>query len=154
MSRILRITLMWLLALAVPAQGFAAASMLGCGPGQHGAADTRSHAGPMLGAPMDEHAAGMTRHSYVGGFDADKDHDHDASGSSVHGDLLKAHAGGKFTKGSCSVCASCCMACALPTEMVSFEATPLVDFFLPLAPRSVAPFLTDGPERPPRSVLA
>jgi hypothetical protein len=36
MRWVLQIAVMWLLALAVPVQGFAAASMPGCGPSHHG----------------------------------------------------------------------------------------------------------------------
>ena len=122
MSRILRITLMWLLALAVPVQGFAAASMIGCGTGHHGVT-------------------------------AQADHRHHASGAG-HSDVHKSHAGAKFSKASCSACASCCTSAAPPSTPVIFEATDAPDAFLALAPQPVASFVSGGPERPPRSVLA
>ncbi|WP_124543204.1 hypothetical protein [Piscinibacter terrae] len=71
-----------------------------------------------------------------------------------HGHLKAQGASGKVTKGSCSACASCCMAAALPTAIVSFEATPVADFFTTFDRRSVVVFVTEGPERPPRSILA
>jgi len=128
MWRNLRIMLMWLLALAIPCQGFAAASMLNCGPGHHRAPSAHSH---------DGHA-----HQHAGG-PAASDHQV-AKGSTIH----------KAMKGSCSACSSCCTSVAIPSAAVTFEATPVNDFFDPLTPRSVASFVADGPERPPRYSLA
>lgn len=58
MSRALRITLMWLLTLAVPVHGFAAASVLGCVGSHHHAtasASTHSHAHGDAGSNTDAH---------------------------------------------------------------------------------------------------
>ena len=76
MLRALRIMSIWLLALAIPVQGFAAASMLGCATGHRGAAGGHSH------------ALGM----------------HDHSGS--HGDAHKANAGAssKASCSACAAC--------------------------------------------------
>lgn len=151
MARILWLTLMWLLAVAVPAQGFAAASMSGCGPGHHGSSVAHVHSESTTAAPEHGFAEGIARHAHAGGgFDADHDHHHEGSDATTHG--VKAHGG--VTKGSCSACASCCMAAALPTAVMLFQSPIMVDFFLPLASSSVVSFLTDGQERPPRSVLA
>jgi hypothetical protein len=151
MWRIFRIALMWLLAFAVPAQGFAAALMFNCGPGHDGKAPVQvaSHAGHDHG-----HAAHKVSNPH---------HHHSVVSSDAHGDdgATDAIADETVTvqakapqKGSCSACASCCTAAALPTAVVSFDATPIHDFIAPLAPPSVAAFLTDGPERPPRPFLA
>jgi hypothetical protein len=150
MSRFLRIMVMWLLALAVPVQGFAAASMVGCGTGHHGAAGWHSHA---IG--MHEHAVGVPQHSH----DADADgmaqagHQHHAN-DTHQGDDHKAHSGAKFSKASCSACASCCTSAALPTEIVVFEPANAPDAFVSLSPQPVASFVSGGPERPPRFFLA
>src|SRR4029453_9212374 len=45
MSRIWRIALMWLLVVAVPAQGIAAAAMFHCEPAHRGADQTAVHGG-------------------------------------------------------------------------------------------------------------
>ena len=149
MSHILRITVMWFLALAVPVQGFAAASMIGCGPGHHGTAGSHSHA---IG--MHEHALGVQQsHDSDGAEMAQADHHHHADAAS-HGDQHKAHADAKFSKASCSACASCCTSAALLSTPLVFEATDAPDSFVILAPHRVASFVSGGLERPPRSVLA
>jgi hypothetical protein len=150
MLRKLRILLMWLVALAVPVQGFAAASMLGCGPGHHGTTGAQAHAGP-----MHEHASGTSQHAHGVDLDGDSSSHHpDASAAAAHGDTPEAPAEGKSGAGSCSACASCCLAAALPATALSFEASSVADFIALSIPRSPASFFTDGPERPPRLVLA
>lgn len=151
MWRNLRIALMWLLAFAVPAQGFAAASMSNCGPGHHGAAGAHTRAGH-----SGDHAHGTATppHSHEG-VASHHSHPSELALSSVDGDgVAEVTTAGKVAKGSCSACASCCTAAALPTSVLSFEATPVHDGVAALVPRSMAPFLTDGPDRPPRSLLA
>ena len=144
MSRIWRIAVMWLLALAVPAQGFAAASMLNCGPGHHGTVS-----GP---ARADHH---HDAHGHDGAAAADAEAD-EAGENVVSNDSEPAPAHGvhKGKTGSCSACASCCTVTAPPSAVPAFEAAPARDVFQPLAPPGVAAFLTDGPQRPPRSFLA
>lgn len=55
MSRRLRFLLLWLIALALPVQGFAAATMLHCAPVHHGAAMPAADAA----SPHHDHAAHM-----------------------------------------------------------------------------------------------
>lgn len=150
MLRVLRITLMWLLTLAVPVQGFAAASMLGCGTGHHGTAGSHSHA---MG--MHERSIAAPQHPHDGDEDelAQAD-DHYRVGAAGHGDAHKTHASGKFSKASCSVCASCCTSAAPPATPVIFEAADAPDAFVLVASQPVASFISGGPERPPRSILA
>lgn len=150
---------MWLLALAVPVQGFAAASMLRCGPGHHGTVSGHSHADhDHDGHPHDD-AMG------AGSVEAqDEAHAHaDDIGGGVTTsnpgdpsdlDAAPAHGLDKVKTGSCSACASCCTATALLSKALTFGASPAPESFQPLALRSVATFLTEGPERPPRSILA
>ena len=149
MLRVLHITLMWLVAFAVPVQGYAAVVMFGCGPSHHGMTGVQSQA-----AAVDDHHAAFPRHSHETQVEAAGDHHHDDSAEPNHAHTLKAHgASGKVGKGPCTPCASCCVVAALPATMVVFQAIPLVDFFVPLAPRGLALFLTEGLERPPRSIL-
>jgi hypothetical protein len=136
-----RIALMWLLALAVPAQGFAAASMLNCGPGHHGALKVHAH----------DHGPGeATQHSHDNAGHVDWHAQGFAERSTDGAEAPAAHG---VVKVSCSACASCCTAAALPTAAVTFDAAPVDDFMVQLASRSIAAFLTDGPERPPRTIL-
>ena len=149
MLRVLRITLMWLVALAVPIQGYAAAAMLGCGPEHHRMAGLQSQA-----ATADSSDPAVEQHSPDAHAGMAGDHHHGDSAEPSHAHVLKMQgSSGKAGKGSCTPCASCCVVAALPTTVVVFEPVPPVDFFVPLAPRSVASFVTEGPERPPRSIL-
>ena len=148
MLRILRITLMWLLALAVPVQGFAAASMVGCGAGhQAGGMQSHSH-----GLGLGQHEANAPQsHDHHG-------HAHGEAHVAVHADMHMAgidgaaHAG--VSKASCSACASCCTAAALPATPMVFEVTDAPSVFVALAPQPVVSFVSGGLERPPRPFLA
>lgn len=147
MLRVLRITLMWLVALAVPVQAYAAVAMFGCAPGHHGMTGTQPQA-----APADDDDAVMPQHPHEGHVEASANHHHGDSAQPDHGHKLKAHGTpGKVGKSSCTPCASCCVVAALPATPLVFQAIALVDFFVPLAPRGLASFLTEVPERPPRS---
>lgn len=153
MLRNLRIVLMWLMALAVPIQGYAAAAMFGCGPGHHSA---MSLMGIMATAPAlhdpQEQLPGHDDSAEVGSGHSHADADDSAAADPVPG-LEAPGTTSKATKGGCSPCASCCVVAALPTSAVTFQPVPPVDFFVPFAPHSVAVFLTEGLERPPRFIL-
>ena len=150
MLRKLRILLMWLIALAVPVQGFAAASMLGCGPGHQGTMTAGAHS-----VAPHEHRSATPQHTHDAGLEGDaSDHHPDPSAAAKRGGATDAQAAGPSGAGSCSACASCCLAAALPATMLSFRADPVADFIALPMPRSLASFFTDGPERPPRPVLA
>lgn len=138
-----RTALMWLLLLALPLQGFAAATMVNCGPNHHRMAsavtaempDTHEHAG-----------AGQHHHS----MEATADH-HDAASNGS--DAPSVHHIDKLMKFKCSACAACCMGAAMPTAAVTIKAFPPA-----MAPDSIVPtahvgFVTDGPDRPPRLPL-
>jgi hypothetical protein len=57
-------------------------------------------------------------------------------------------------KSGCGVCASCCIATALPAAIHAFDATAPAESFATV-PALVAPvFLTGGLERPPRRLHA
>ena len=53
----------------------------------------------------------------------------------------------------CSACASCLSAVA-PTPTVSFGPITLLDVFAPLVASTIAAYVTEGLERPPRPFLA
>lgn len=159
MSRLMRSLLIWLLVLAVPAQGAAVAAMLGCGP-RHSAAAVvggGSVLGPHDLARAHSHARTDAR------APAAQDHHHAALAA------LPAGAGDAATLGSaapeavaavaadahkCSACASCCSAGAIlntvPTvPMPEFAAAVFADWVA-----SVDPYAVAGPDRPPRRILA
>jgi hypothetical protein len=162
MLSILRMTLLWLLALAIPAQGSAAATRLLCGPGHHGEVSRHLEhavqAMPVHGlahAPAHQHHPGRT-HLTAG-----------------HKPPLDAHAWPTSERadphffaasapvvidppdGRCIACAACCTAVALPSHMPLLTAPPLMGATpLILAAASRPAFITGGPDRPPRSILA
>jgi len=139
-----RSALMWLLLLALPLQGFAAATMINCGPNHHrmmassGAEPTETH----------EHLSGGERHHEMG-MAADHDHD-EAASAEVSGEGLSLPHLDKLMKFKCNACAVCCMGAAMPTAAFTFEPPPPAiapEFFVP---SSHVGFVTDGPDRPPR----
>ncbi|MDI4635222.1 hypothetical protein J7U46_19320 [Pelomonas sp. V22] len=106
MSKFWRIALAWLLAMALPIQGYAAQTMLLCGPANH------------QSSLLDEHAGHA--HDHAGMVDDD------ASAHSMAQDGMSAQQGDEATSaqtkhaGKCSVCSSCCSVVAIMTSIVSF----------------------------------
>lgn len=130
MHRTVRLFLLWLLAVALPMQGAAAAAMLHCSQAQGaGQVATQAHA-----------------------------HHHDHAALQGHADAGHArfatpddHAAGKT---GCSACASCCHALALPAPAIVLPAQEPAFTPFALPAHAAVVFLTDGPERPPRALLA
>lgn len=138
-----RTALMWLLLLALPLQGFAAATMINCGPNHHRMASAAMAATP----DAHEHAASGQHHHPM---DAASDH-HDAA--SNDSDAPSVHHLDKLMKFKCSACAACCMGAAMPTADVAFKAFPPAMTPDSLVLTSHVGFVTDGPDRPPRLSL-
>lgn len=144
MGLLIRTLLIWLLVLAVPAQGAAALTMAFCAPNHHGGA-AASHAAPMASTER-AHAPGA--HEGHAQAAAAPDNSADAGGSAAP--AKSGHAG----KHKCSACASCCSIGAMLNSALAVpvpDLTPTV--FSVMLPR-VAGFALDGPDRPPRIVLA
>lgn len=123
-----RLVLVWLIALALPVQGVAGVTMLHCAPSHH----------PAQAAPHHHHAAQGAAPAHAG-----------------HGASM-AHAHQAADKGGCSACAACCAGAALavpatPPALVLQDARQPV---LAAVGPPPAAFITGGPERPPRPVLA
>ena len=136
--------LIWLLVLAVPAQGAAAATMAFCGSNHHGG-----------GSPRAEATASATEHSHHG--DALAGHELDADAAAVAASVDDASVVVKenqAAKQKCSVCASCC---SLGAILIAVPVVPATDsaptVFTTVVP-TVGAFAADGPDRPPRYVLA
>lgn len=119
----LRTALMWVLLFALPFQGYAAATMLNCGPNHHRVSATAdSDATPSAAVEAHSHAASA-------------DHHHTDKAS------------------KCSACAACCVGATLPTSALVFAAAEPAG--VPTAWFCIGPlgFVTDGPDRPPRTSL-
>jgi hypothetical protein len=141
--------------IAMPMQGMAASAMLFCGP---------SHERMMQGLVFDASAsatvhAGHAMHEMAAKYHGDHEHASigapvasdpamDADGDGA-GNLSQHH--GKFT---CSACAACCIALALPAR---FELPDALRTAQVLRSSLVAPVASHQPDRldrPPRAVLA
>lgn len=124
MRSVTRLLLTFVLLLALPLQGFAAAAMISCAPSHHGLLTT--------GATHDDVAA----HAHQQGGDQDP------AATPSHG------------KHACSACAACCIGGALMPSALrlpgdfSTHLRPLPAHVTPPA------FITEGTERPPRHDLA
>jgi hypothetical protein len=139
----LRLTLTWLLAIALPLQGWAAASMLHCGPVH----DRMAHA-LLAGGPHAHHHDAEAAAAHASGHQY---HQHAMAGDAnpgAHFDL------GKLGHFKCSACSMCCTAAALPATLLEFDEVPLTHAFVQAAAVTAVSFLTSGPERPPRPLLA
>ncbi len=117
----IRVALVWVLLFALPFQGYAAATLLGCGPNHHrmSVADASDWASPALA-----HA-----------------HHRDAAGDHPHAEKVS----------KCSACAACCVGAALPSAPLVFAAAAPAEAPATLRSVGAVGFLTDGPERPPRT---
>ena len=137
-----RSAVMWLLLLALPLQGFAAATMLNCGPNHH----QMWQASIGTQAAAHEHSGHGEHHHPMVSADSDQ-----TSASSEPDDgKSSVQQLSELSKFKCSACAACCMGVALPASALTFQSPPPAaapDFFV-LA--SHVGFLTDVPDRPPR----
>lgn len=136
MSKFWRIALAWLLAVALPIQGYAAQTMLLCGPANHQSSVT------------DDHAAHGHDHASMVHGDA-SDHAH-AAASSTAADADKSPSAKAGHAGKCSVCSSCCNAAAITTSVVSFAVAPLDLPEVPTVKVAHDRVMVGGLDRPPR----
>ena len=125
--KLLRICLLVLLAILLPVRGAIAAAVPCAGIGHHAPAE----------APAAHH------HMHAPGVEAQ------AAASTDHGTHHHDHAG----TDKCNLCSSCCSTAPL---LLTFSPTvptldgPRADF--PLVQAPAPSFLSDGQERPPRSI--
>lgn len=131
MNSLVRTLLIWLIVMAVPAQGAAAVNMAFCGPTHHGS--SAAVAGqPSETANLDHHAATAL----------------DPSTASLEpAQQVAAH-------DTCSACASCCLGGAIPSAGLAVPASAVASTVFSALMATVDAFATDGPDRPPRLVLA
>ena len=140
----LRIFIVCLLVLALPAQSMAAAMMIHCGV---------SHQ-RMYGAES-PHTASRADHHDEGARSVHADHRHQATVTAPVDEVANAgHATAQDGTYKCAACASCCSAAALPVLALGLpEPHPFSDW--EAAPiHAVIGFVTAAPERPPRPFLA
>jgi hypothetical protein len=124
-----RLFLTWMLMAALPLQGFAAGTMLLCGPATHEVAVVAAH----QDAGHDHATHG---HPSADGAKQGSASNQDAADDAQH---------------QCNLCASCCHSVGI-TELSSVSRTaapPAADLLDPIVP--VASHLSRLPERPPRA---
>ena len=143
MRRVIWPFVIWLLALAVPAQGLAAATMLHCAPAGGGASGTATHGSHGNTRSASHHhgtASVDDTHSHAGHHAAAADHG--ASGDTPSPGVHK-----------CSACAACNVGLGLPSQAYSTPGAAAATGVLlaPVAPHVA--FFTSGPDRPPRALL-
>ena len=162
MGKMLTSVMIWLVAIAVPAQGIAAATMMHCGMGPHRAQATQSKVEALpdahLVAPVEHAAHGHVSHPDPDAATASETVQNtsspDASGTARPdkgaGDVKAA----KTASQKCSVCASCGAGLALPSTAVILPTIGPAHEVTALSPREAASVVVDGPERPPRILRA
>ena len=146
MGLLIRTLFVWLLVLAVPVQGAAAATMAFCSPSHHGgvAAEQMQSVGPADHAHHTASAASEHAH-HQGAASVDEV-------SSTPADSPSAFS--QASKHKCSACASCC---SLGTILNAGLVVPTPAFsptVFSTVVASVDALAADGPDRPPRHVLA
>ena len=140
MSRFFVTLVIWLMALAIPAQGMAAATLMHCGPGHHGA-PSAPHKAPVLPEAFlaaGEHAVHGHAH-------------HTAADADVASDSAQNAADSSPTQHRCSACASCCAGVALTSKAVTLPTIDPAGEVAVLTLTRATSVVIDGPERPPRS---
>jgi hypothetical protein len=151
MRGLIRHLVMWLLALALPWQGAAAATGLHCAHARSAVAAPA----PAAHSPAHEAIHSASEHAaHHHGGSATRAHAHPTS---THSDTLSsAHDAGAAptAQQGCSACASCCPAVAMPVAALVVSGHPKVASAPPAVFDVTVVFLTGGPDRPPRSFLA
>lgn len=142
MLGVVRVLLIWLLAVSVPLKAIAMGSALGCGPGHHGdpAAQAAEAARTAVAHDLSDHgiAAGGDESQVAAELGDVLDHEHGGSPAS--------HA-----KVKCGTCAPCCTAAAPAVgPMAALLDLQPVDG-IPFAAGYYAGVQVDVPHRPPRT---
>lgn len=142
MDLLIRTLLIWLLVLAIPAQGVAAATMAFCGPKHHGG---------VAGVAADQAATNGHLH---GGLEATVAHEHpnaDANAPVVDEPGVSAQAKvGSANQHNCNVCGACCSAGALMSAVPTMPAADAASTAFSSLVATVDALAADGPDRPPR----
>ncbi len=137
-----KILLLWLLALAIPLQGFAAA-LQACAPAVAQAAPVPQH--HMESDAHMHHGMSAATHAHHGHHDA-------AAMSAAAGDEggFAHHDGQHHSNVSCSYCAACTVGALLPLALATLPAPDLPSREYLVQPTAgFVGFLPENPDRPP-----
>ena len=146
----LRLLIVWFIAIALPVQGIAGATMAHCGS---------SH--ERMGAAMEaaqrhaDHEAGTAHHHDADAVDVADRAGHADQEDHATATPVKAQAGKLSDRAQykCSSCASCCAGSALPSAMPRLPEAPAEPADFAEVMVTVVAFASDGPDRPPRNHL-
>lgn len=130
--------ILWLMMLATPIQGFAAATMMFCEP-MHQQMSFAEQGESMH--EMHHHAHNALEHT---------------SGNSASDPSNAAHNHGKHHgAGKCNMCSACCMLVAMTApEFQAVSQLPVRSQVIPFFTTALRGFVPESPERPPRNILA
>lgn len=145
MIKLLRLLMIALLALAIPVQGVAAATMLYCGP---------DHGPGTDGALTQGHHAEFSARAHAGYGDDAQVRAQSQAKAPVTALVTLSDSPDQAAQPKCSVCAACSNAAAIASPVVLYSppgAEPVPALKPSPLPYS---FITDGPRRPPRLHLA
>lgn len=142
MASAFRYVLVWLLSLAIPAQGVAAATMLHCGPSHHRQAQAAA-------AVHDQHAG-----HHAASVSHNGAHEHVATATAGETTDGASSSLGSSDQGKCGACANCCSAFAIPVAAPTLAEVSSPTLRFPPLPLAFEPVDIDGLKRPPRSALA
>lgn len=140
---------MWLLALAIPTQGFAASTMFFCGPGHHGSTASLAVTAHVHTGVPPRSASGSDHHRFSTEADTPPAPRQTAVGGKLTSSKPRSSTGGK-----CSACAACCTSVAIGATALLVEVVPLVRDYAASPAEPPARLSTGGLERPPKHLLA
>jgi hypothetical protein len=142
MFRVLKTLLLWLIIVALPAQGVAAVIKSSCGPRHHSLMAVAS-----LGVYHHDHDAGSHHHNAIPAHVTLDDVAPDTSASSDSLSTAKSS--------YCSACAACCVGAVAPPAASLWVPANIRPERIVLSPESgVVSFIPSGLERPPKRIPA
>jgi uncharacterized protein involved in copper resistance len=146
MNRFFKTLMIWMLALALPAQALGSVIKLSCGPTHHANTSMNASMDASIKIAAPQHANhGMEHHAA---------YHHDVAGDAVQGDASNdsSDAPVKFESATCSACATCCAGAAGVHAHLNWAPSHR-NSFVPVTPpaTSFTGHVPAGLERPPRS---
>lgn len=142
-----KIFLLWLLALAIPVQGFAAVLQSACAPMQHAMSMDAMPA--MTTSPAHQHHAGMDM-SMSADHSAPSGHAMDHTMADANSDTQAPHHSLHKASSSCSSCATCNVGAVIPLALNALPAPDLPSReFLALPTSGFVGYTPENPDRPP-----
>lgn len=145
---LVRTLLIWLSVLAVPAQGAAAVTMAVCGPNHAGVSAAAQS--PSVASIERVHHDRIPASTHVH-RDRAAQAIEDATASA---DSLAYAKVGDVSPHTCSACASCCSAAAILNMVLAVPAAAYTSTLFSAVVPGVDTYAAEGPDRPPRIVLA